>query len=256
MDETFRIQAYLRRAASHGRDTARIGPFQATFNRESANPYLNYALPDDGATPSPDDVDALIAAYRHRGRRPRLEYLPGIAPALEPALLDRGFSVEGRLPLMVCRPGSGGDLPVPPGMELIVPATDEDLAAMLTVQHEAYDDLPPGPADLARLRGGLDAGGLAVLAREAATGEPVGAGGASVPDDATTEIAGIGVRTAYRRRGVAGAIVARLLREATAAGITRPFLMAASEAEARSYGRAGFVEVARILHVSVSGDEP
>jgi len=38
------------------------------------------------------------------------------------------------------------------------------------------------------------AGGIAVLARVATTGEPAGAGVCSVPGNQTTEIAGIGVR--------------------------------------------------------------
>ncbi len=77
------IGSYIRSAASRVRDTERIGPFLATFSRHSANPYLNYAVPDDGAVPSPADVTALVDAYRGRGRTPRLEYLPGLAPAVE-----------------------------------------------------------------------------------------------------------------------------------------------------------------------------
>ena len=69
-----RIQSYLRFAASQQRDTERIKPFLATFSRHSANPYLNYAIPDDSAAPSLADVNALIAAYSQRGRKPRLEY--------------------------------------------------------------------------------------------------------------------------------------------------------------------------------------
>jgi hypothetical protein len=64
-----RIQSYLRFAASQQRDTQQIGPFLATFNRHSANPFLNYAIPDDAATPSLTDVNALIAAYESRGRK-------------------------------------------------------------------------------------------------------------------------------------------------------------------------------------------
>jgi hypothetical protein len=95
----------LRVAASRVRDTERIGPFLATFSRHSANPYLSYAIPDDGAVPSSGHIDALVAAYQHRGRVPRLEYLPGVAPAVEAALLARGFVVQARLPAMVCVPG-------------------------------------------------------------------------------------------------------------------------------------------------------
>jgi hypothetical protein len=108
-----RIQSYLRFAASQQRDTEQIGPFLATFSRHSANPYLNYAIPDDEAAPSLADVNALIAAYSVRGRKPRLEYVAKLAPAVEETLISAGFTVEGRLPLMTCTPGSEKLLPLP-----------------------------------------------------------------------------------------------------------------------------------------------
>jgi ribosomal protein S18 acetylase RimI-like enzyme len=244
------IQSYLRVAASHQRETAQIGSFLATFSPSSDDPFLNYAIPNDNATPSPAEVNALIVAYEQRSRQPRLEYVSQLAPAVEMALLDAGFCVEGNLPLMTCIPGSEQILPVPPGVELILPVSDRDLLATVAVQHEAYSAPPPDAAAIDRLRISLAAGGIAVLARIIATGEPVGAGVFTVPSDGTTEIAGIGVRDAFRRRGVAGAIVARLVQAAVAAGVEVLFLMAAHEAEARIYQRAGFSEIGKILHIS------
>src|SRR5918998_760596 len=98
--ELTRIQAYLRTAASGTRETARFGPLLATFNRDTDHPFLSYAIPDDGASPSADDVAELIAAFRARGRVPRVEYLPAVAPAAEAALLAGGFEVERRVALM------------------------------------------------------------------------------------------------------------------------------------------------------------
>lgn len=245
-----RIQSYLRVAASHQRETAQIGSFLATFSPTSDDPFLNYAIPDDNATPSLADVHALVVAYKMRSRQPRLEYVSQLAPAVEMALLDAGFIVEGNLPLMTCLSGSEQILPVPPGVELILPISDDDLVATVSVQHEAYAAPPPDAAAIDRLRTSLAAGGIAVLARSTATGEPLGAGVCTVPNNHTTEIAGIGVRPAFRRRGIAGAIVSRLVREAFTAGVSVPFLMAAHAAEARIYRRAGFVEIAKILHIS------
>jgi hypothetical protein len=91
-----RIQAYLRGAAACGRETERIGPFLATFDSASGNPFLNYAIPDDGAQPSAAEVQALTEAYARRGLRPGLEYLPSTAPGLEDALRAGGFEAAYR----------------------------------------------------------------------------------------------------------------------------------------------------------------
>ena len=131
-----RIQSYLRFAASQQRDTERIGPFLATFSRHSTNPYLNYAIPDDGAAPSLADVKALIAAYSQRGRKSRLEYVAKLAPAVEETLISAGFTVEGRLPLMTCTPASEKLLPLPPDIELIVPVSQAEILRTAAVQHE------------------------------------------------------------------------------------------------------------------------
>jgi ribosomal protein S18 acetylase RimI-like enzyme len=247
-----RIQSYLRFAASQQRDTEQIGPFLATFNPHSANPFLNYAIPDDAATPSLSDVKALITAYESRGRKPRLEYVATLAPAVEEALVAGGFSVEGRLPLMTCTPGSERSLPLPPDIELIVPVSDAQMLATVTVQNEAYGESEPCAEDGQRLRNSLAAGAIAVLARVASTGEPAGAGVCTVPGNQTTEVAGIGVRVAFRRRGIAGALTTRLVREAFHAGVTVAFLMAAHEQEVRIYTRAGFSTTGEILHISLS----
>ncbi len=153
---------------------------------------------------------------------------------------------------MTCAPRSEQILPIPPGIELVLPTSDADLLSIVTVQHEAYGDPTPNPIAVTRLRNSLATGGIAVLARIVATGEPVGAGVCSVPSNQTTEIAGIGVRAAFRRRGVAGALTTRLVQEAFAAGISVPFLVAAHEAEARIYARVGFSEIGEILHISRS----
>lgn len=245
-----RIQSYLRFAASQQRDTEKIGPFLATFNLHSANPYLNYAIPDDDATPSLADVKALIAAYEKRDRKPRLEYVAALAPAVEESLTSAGFSVEGRLPLLTCIPGKEQFLPVPPDIELIVPVSDAEMLATVAVQHEAYGESAPSPEDGQRLRDSMAAGSIVVLARVAATGEAVGAGVCTVPGNQTTEIAGIGVHEAFRRRGIAGALTTRLMQEAFAAGVTVAFLMAAHEEEKRIYSRAGFATTGEILHIS------
>ncbi|HLJ66934.1 MAG TPA: GNAT family N-acetyltransferase, partial [Chloroflexota bacterium] len=245
-----RIQAYLRDVTARERETERIGPFLATFSRSSANPFLNYAIPDDGAAPSADEIADLIRSYERHGLRPRLEYITRSAPLVEAPLLEAGFRVEGRLALMTSRRGEECTPPIPPGIELRRPETDGELLGVRTVQHEAYGEPEPATKeDAQRVAANLRAGGMAVLARVQDTGEPVGAGEYTPILDGVTEITSIAVRAPYRRRGIAAAMTVWLARAALAAGATVPFLMA-NEAEERIYARAGFRTTSSVLHIS------
>ena len=68
-----RIQHAIRTDAQRARDVERVGPFLATFTRETRNPYLNYAIPEPSAVPSPTEVEALARTFASRSLRPRLE---------------------------------------------------------------------------------------------------------------------------------------------------------------------------------------
>jgi GNAT superfamily N-acetyltransferase len=249
----FTIQRYLRSVVSAGsRETERVGPFLAGFDRHSDHPYLSYAIPDDGAEPTAADVAALHDAFVRRGRVPRLEFLPAVAPAAEAALTAGGFVLEGELPLMTCAAGESPELGPPDGIELVLPSNDDELQAGGAVANTAFGEpRPPGPEDLARTHRFLTAGGLAVLARERESGEAVGWGVYIAPRDGATELAGIGVRESHRRRGIAGAITARLAHEAFARGVTTAFLTPGDDGAERVYARAGFVPRTRMLHMRV-----
>ncbi|HYU77064.1 MAG TPA: GNAT family N-acetyltransferase [Ktedonobacteraceae bacterium] len=246
------IQSYLRHAATRGRDIQRIGPFLATFTPHSTNPFLNYAIPDEGTSPSPEDIASLIRVYQQQKCIPRLEYLPRRAPAVEPALLAAGFHVEERMPLMICLPERLHHPPLPAGIELLTPTTDAEILALVTAQNEAYGEAAPEPDVVGRQRTFLEAGGIALLARDSLTGDEVGGGICNVPFDQTTELSSVGVRVPYRRRGIAAALTAQLVQLAWAAGISTVFLMAAHEAEARVYGRVGFQHIGEVLDIRLS----
>jgi ribosomal protein S18 acetylase RimI-like enzyme len=246
-----RIQESIRGQACRWRDCNRIGPFVASFSRDDDNPYLNYAIPDDLATPSPADVDALAAAYHERRRKPRLEYIPQLAPEVETALFRRGFEVEMRTPLMTCAAASDVRVIAVEGIELLTPQTEEEYRGAAAVQWEAYQEEGDVPERaVAALQRTVDAGGVVVLARDEATGEPAGAGACTSPHDGLTELTSVGVRESFRRRGIAAAMTSWLAREAFVKGVSGIFLMAHGEAEARIYARAGFVARSEVLHIS------
>ena len=249
-DHSPRITAFLRASITRSRETERVGPFLASFSGDTGNPFLSYAIPDDDAEPTLADVAALNSAYLRHERVPRIEYVPALAPVVEGVLLDAGWQPENRLPLMVLAAGTSLDGDVPPGIQLVTPATDAEFVATAAAQNEAYGGPPEGPEAGTALRRTTERGGRVVLAQVADTAEPIGGGVFVAAHDGVTEIAAIGVRERFRRSGVATAMVRRLAQEAREAGATTVFLMAESPVEVRIYARIGFETIGEMLHIS------
>jgi predicted GNAT family acetyltransferase len=241
-----KLLGYLRASAERRPRTQRAGPFLATFS-DDPNVYLNYAMPDDDADPSPDDVAALIALFDAQGRKPRLEYIPGAAPKVEAALLAAGFAIEDRLPVMLCTPAMPVHMPATEGIDVFLPSAEDDLAATDRAQSEAYGSTPRGPKGLKRT---LRAGGVVATARDVASGAIVGGGVATPAIAGISEIAGIGTAAAFRKRGAAGAVTAALAREAFARGMELLWLTPGGREAERIYTRAGFEAVSEALHIS------
>ncbi|RSN02532.1 GNAT family N-acetyltransferase [Nonomuraea sp. WAC 01424] len=247
-----RVHAYLRAAA--GPRGHRAGPFLIRFDEHDDALPFNYAVPDDDLAPTPEDVAALVTAFRERGRTPRLEYVPQVAPKVEDALLAAGFAAEGRYPLLVCPAGPPAgppaDVPADAGVRVALVTDEPGLWQVARVMNEAFDAPEATVHDVARLRGVLDRGGLVAAAHDAATGEVVGAGQLGGPQDGVAEVAGIAVRVTHRRRGVGGAVTALLTRAGAGAGITMPFLTPADDAAGRVYARVGYHKAGEVLHIS------
>jgi ribosomal protein S18 acetylase RimI-like enzyme len=242
------------RESRHARDLRHVGPFALLIAEGTKLRYLNYAIPDDGADPSPAEIDALIDAFRQADRMPRLEFLPSLAPALEGRLLEHGFTLEQRLPLMTCTMTSLRDLDAPAGIHLAEPHDDTTLRTMAVLQHEAFEDPDPvTDRTVAGLRAGIDRGARAVVANDAATGTLVGAAQAGVPAGGATELVGVAVAPSHRRRGIAAAMVAALTRQAFESGLTAVFLEAAPGADG-AYRNAGFRRTSTSVHISLPGD--
>ncbi|MGH3767169.1 MAG: GNAT family N-acetyltransferase [Pseudonocardiaceae bacterium] len=243
-----RLHAYLR--AHAGQRAHRVGLFLASFDDHDAGVYRNYAVPDDGADPTPEQIAELITAFTDRNRIPRLEYLPELSPAVEPGLIAAGFTPERRLPIMTCRPADAPASPVVAGIELSLATTDEQLRQVAEAQNEAYGQIETTDHDVARLRGTVAGGGLVALARDTTTGRGIGGGLFPPPHDGVSELAAIGVRSPYRRRGIATALTALLTRACGRVGITAPFLTPEDDGVARLYRSVGYRTVTEMLHIS------
>jgi predicted GNAT family acetyltransferase len=149
---------------------------------------------------------------------------------------------------MTCAPGEAPDLAPPEDVELVLPESDDELRAGVTVARTAFGEPEPDDSAIRSTRALLDSGGVAVLARTTA-GEPVGWGVCTGPAERTTEVAGIATSEAHRRRGIAGALVARVTREAFARGVTTAFLTPGDEGAGRVYTRAGYRPRSEMLHM-------
>ncbi len=242
------LQASLRVALRGRRDVESIGPFLAAFDADDDSPFRNYAIPDEGARPTPEEVEDLRRAFTRRNRLPRLEFLPAAAPAAEAALLQAGFVTEDRLPIMTCAPTQLRELSPPPGIRLVVAVRSDALRQAAAIQNTAYGAPEPTAADVARLQHTIDAGGVVALAQDV-TGGGVASGLVAAPSHGFAELAAVGVLPAWRRRGIAAALTGTLGRAAFDRGVPVLMLMA-HQREQAVYARAGFTVASEIIFIS------
>jgi GNAT superfamily N-acetyltransferase len=230
--ELHAVQACLR-AGIEDRATP-VGPFLFRLGPDSGNPFLNYAVPVDGAAPNDADVAALVEFCAAHDRLPRLEYVRP-APAVDAPLTEAGFDVAATLTLMAL--GEFTPAPPPSGYQVRLVTDPTDLAAAVAVMNAAYGE-PDPTADLLGLPGIVRHGGCVALATTEA-GEPVGTGLFPPHRHGLVEVLGVGVLAGHRRRGVARAVAAAL----TAAALDRghqPFLQVGDDEPARIYERLGY----------------
>jgi ribosomal protein S18 acetylase RimI-like enzyme len=245
------IQAYVRKTAPRGRETERVGPFLATYSPGTAHPMLNYAIPDDGAKPTPAEIDALTGAYRRRDLLPRLEYFTDVAPDLEKLLVEAGYELERRVPLMTCAPAEWVGKPVPAGIRLRVPESAGDFRRMREAQNTAFGE-PAESSDEEVAHLSADTEVRHLLAEDIGSGAVVGGGLALEIVDGTTEVAGIAVLEPYRGRGIAAALTAHLTREVHEAGAHTAFLTPGDLGIGHVYARVGYRPAGECVHLSLS----
>ena len=118
-----------------------------------------------------------------------------------------GFALVREVPVLTCDADALTPLPAPDGFEVGLAETIDDHLGTLLVGHEAYAETgpPPGPVDAEQRMAFAREGGLVVLAR-ASGGEPAASAVCEPPYDGVTELAAVGTRTAFRRRGLTGAV--------------------------------------------------
>ncbi|MFI5894710.1 GNAT family N-acetyltransferase [Actinoplanes sp. NPDC051513] len=229
----------------------RSGPFILGIDPATESPGINYATPIPGAPISAADVSAMVTAFCDAQRKPRLEYVVSTAPDLERLLLEAGFTIEERHEYLICLPETLSVPPTPDGFVLREPSTDDDRAAMSAAQHEAFGGTPEASAaDVARMSRLQSRGGVAVMA-VTPDGACAGGGQAVPPSDGVSEVAGIAVPPAYRRRGVAAAFTADITSRLFNRGAEIAWLEASGPDSWRIYERIGYQPTGMRLYISM-----
>ncbi len=246
-------------AVPRGRaDPEEIGPF-TLFVARMGWPY--YARPrlhgPTGATVA--DVRRVLDRQHELGVPHAFEWVAETTPGLESVVAEAGLHIES-CPLLVLEGAPTGAV---------------GTARMLDADEVADLSLSRAAIDVGFRAGGTASGSEGIEARNAATGQgfsvidddlrdrlasgavraaacydagaldlgPVGGGG-HTPVGAVTEIAGVGVLPAYRRRGLAAALTYVLATDALDRGVTTVFCSAQSSDVARIYERVGFRQTA------------
>jgi ribosomal protein S18 acetylase RimI-like enzyme len=248
------LEAYYDEAPRANADTEEHGPFTIFISR-GGWPY--YARPRLGLTAelTADDVTSVLARLEELGIPPSIEWVHETTPSLRAAAAGAGADVHD-YPLMVL----AGE-PVPRESPVVVRrlgADDPELAAAKAAISVGFGqgDTRTGPASVAErdAQVAAEGGKVDTLAALLRTGHSVmygafepglGAvgGGSHNPRGQVTEIVGVGVLPARRRRGIAGHLTWALARDAADAGVRTVFMSAGSDDVARIYAGVGFRRV-------------
>ena len=231
------IQRYLRSVTSRDREAVPAGAFVLYVHPTERHPFLNYAIPAPGVVSG--DGSELVGAARQRGLVPRLEYLDVCFPWVEEALAASGFTREGRLRLMTCSSIARLDAG---NLDLARVETSSPLAgATLAVTRSAFGEPPPNEADVTRWRGPAIAGIV--------DGQVVGAAAWTPVIHGMSEIVGVAVSPAMRRRGIGCALTAAATQAAFDEGASVVLLTPGDDDTARVYEHAGFRDTTTMMHL-------
>lgn len=250
------VEEYYDIAPRAATDVHEVGPFTVFVGR--GWPY--YARPRLGSavTFTEADVATVFAWQRDQSQPQSIEWVSDLTPTLEAAAA--AHAEVHRYPLLVLDraayqvPADTSEVEV-----RVLTADDPDLLATRVAVDIGFRNEGTGTGPVAesardvalaaattgavggQMRDAMTSGRMRVVAALGARG-PIG-GGTHQPRGAVTELTGIGVLPAYRRRGIGARITAVLVADALAGGAGTVFLSAGSDDVARVYQGIGFRRV-------------
>jgi ribosomal protein S18 acetylase RimI-like enzyme len=257
MAQLEQIEAYydaVPRSVARAED---IGPFTLFVNPGPGWRY--YARPSLGATTfTVEDVERVRMRQRELGIPESFEWVAEMTPALASVIVAAGLPVSEH-PLMLLDASRAAASPrTDDALQLRLATLSDDLALLHAIAHVAFDN--PGsnvgsadleaarrlanrePAELEFRKQRLRSGG-SIMAVASIDEQPVGVGSHN-PLESITEIVGIGVLPAFRRRGCASALTRLLVADALQRGVRGVFLSAENASSGRIYERLGFGRIA------------
>lgn len=262
-DDTLqRLETYYDAVPRGRADVEEVGPF-TLFVARSGWPY--YARPrlggnsEAGAKAGVDDVRRVLDRQRELQVPMAFEWVDETTPGLVDVVAAAGLHIE-HCPLLVLDgepQGAAGTA------RMLGPAEVDDLGLSRAAISVGFENggTATGSAGIEARDASLGTGfsliddetvrrlaagdvrAAAVYADEDRGVGPVGGGGHS-PVGEVTEIAGVAVLPAFRRRGLAAALTYVLARDALDHGVTTVFCSAQTTDVARVYQRVGFRPVA------------
>lgn len=248
-----RLEAYYDTAPRATARTEQLGAL-VLFVAERGWPF--YARPrlDRSTSPTTDEIRAVLARQRELKVPRALEWVHESAPTLAEAARAAGMTVH-QCPMLVLE--SLREPPRADGEVRLMDADDADLAAVNAAigvacgapgtavaeqgiaERDAAASSPSAGLRLGFMVDALREGRAVRVGAFVKSVGPVG-GGSHNPRGDVTEMVGVGILPAFRRRGLAAATAYLLARDALDNGVTTVFCGAESLDVARVYERVGF----------------
>lgn len=244
------ILDYLHAKARQRSEVIGIPPLTLYLHLSSFIAEDSVTLPD---APISEDITVLLPQvneyFLHRRRTPRIQFVDRQCPQMEMQLTYANYTLDEKLPLLVCTPQQFQSPQSPTQLTLIevtADSTDALLAEGWRLNNEGFNERKDNATenDIALFRQMLGRGRAFSAYAE---GVGVGAGMLYAPIDGVSEIVGITTLPPYRRRGIASTLTAAITSSAFAQGAALTFLVAASPEASRVYLRVGYEFVGHLV---------